>query len=106
MAQRAVDHVRIRSSTLINETDCVAHALVRVQVSVRCSALTDDHSAGFDAATTNSHQCVGVSFRHGSEEGRRNEWPSSKPPLLCGMTAETRSAQYVFEILQGILNIR
>ena len=70
----------------MNETDRMVHGLVqlsvRVQIPVRRPAVTVDRSAGFDPVTNNSHQGVGSSVR--KEKGRRSEWHSSKPPLVCG----------------------
>lgn len=55
MAPRAVDRVRLSSSTHINETDpvvdCLACVDVRFDISVCRPAVTDDSSAGFDPVT-------------------------------------------------------
>ena len=69
---RTLDRVRVSRSALINETARVVHIMVCVavstQIEVRSPAVTNDRSAGFDAVTNDSHQCVSGSVRNWNEE--------------------------------------
>ena len=59
MSSYAVDRVRMRPITHINETNGMADGLVcvvlRFQVPIRRPEVTDDCSSGFDPVTKNSH---------------------------------------------------
>ena len=88
MAPRSRDRVRVSPSALIDETDRVVHSVVCVsvstQIAVRSPAVNDDHSAGFDPVTNDSHQRVGGSVRNG------NFLPDSRstpPNTHCHLTA-------------------
>jgi hypothetical protein len=64
----ALDGVRMSPTTLINETDGMVDNMVRVQIPVRRTAVTDNRSAGFDPVTSNSHQRVGGPVRNRNEK--------------------------------------
>ena len=75
----ALDGVRMSPSTLINETG----GMVRVQIPVRRTAVTDNRSAGFDPVTYNSHQRLGGPVRNRNEKSFAGlALDTAKDPLL------------------------
>jgi hypothetical protein len=60
-------------NTLIDETSRVDNSLVRVamciQIPLRCPAVTDDRSAGFDPDANHSHERGGGSVWNREEKG-------------------------------------
>jgi len=59
-------------SVLIDEADVVVesavHVTLKVEIAVRTSAITDDHSTGFDPGMYDGRQCVGGSVRYGNKK--------------------------------------
>jgi hypothetical protein len=92
MTQRALDCVRMSSSTHINETDpevdclvCVCVA-VRFDISVCRPAVTDDCSAGFDLVT-----CLAVLSEPGTRNVFFSDSHSTPPNTLWALLSLRRS---------------
>jgi hypothetical protein len=64
--------VCVGACTLVNEANAVVNGAVRanfrVEILTRSTAITDDHSAGFNPCICNGHQSVGGFVRNGNEK--------------------------------------
>ena len=72
MTRRGLDGFRVGSSTLINKASAVINGAVRVtlriEISVRCPAITDDRSAGLDPCIYNGPHSVSGFVRNENEK--------------------------------------
>jgi len=72
MTPRAICGVWVGTCVLVNEASAVVNGAVRVtfhvEIPVRCLAITDNRSAGFDPCIYNGLQIVSGPVRNGSEK--------------------------------------